>query len=289
MIIIYYLGAQYNRAVRHNRADSRATERAVQHTTKSTFVTSRLHLGLGTFVAIEAAADTLQVSDLGVAAAFGAVARVERLMHPWRDGSDLAALRDGALGVPVSVHAWTWATLELCKRLNRLSRGVFDPCLPGSRGRLCDLELRQPHCVIQHARLELDLGGIAKGFAVDRAIDALRRAGCRSGLVNAGGDLAAFGDRQGDVCCRHRGRSAVIELRNAALAASDTESESRPTEHQGYYNGADPQREVSGHAAVMAPIAAIADGLTKCLLAGDESSNAALLDAFDARQIRFTE
>lgn len=260
----------------------------MQHTTQSSFVTSRLRPGLGTVIAIEAEADSLQINELGVSAAFAAIAQAERLMHPARNGSDLAALRDCALGVPLDIHAWTWATLELCKRLNRLSGGIFDPCLPGSKGRLRDLEL-QPHSVIQHARLQLDLGGIAKGFAVDRAIDELRRAGCRGGLVNAGGDLAAFGDREHEVWCRHHGRTAVIKLRNAALATSDTDNESRPTEHRGYYNGADWLAEVSGHAAVTAPNAAIADGLTKCLLAGDDASNAALLDAFDARQIRFQE
>src|SRR5262249_49064391 len=41
--------------------------------------------------------------------------------------------------------------------------------------------------------VSIDLGGVAKGFAVDRAIDALKHHGIPSGLVNAGGDLAAFG------------------------------------------------------------------------------------------------
>jgi thiamine biosynthesis lipoprotein len=134
------------------------------------------------------------------------------------------------------------------------------------------------------------LGGIAKGFAVDRAIDELRRNGCHGGLVNAGGDLAAYGDRERDIRCRRRdGRTADIKLRNAALAVSDTENESRPTEHRGYYNGADHSANVSGCAAVMAPEAVIADALTKCLLAGDSSSNTVLLEAFDARQIAFQE
>ena len=41
--------------------------------------------------------------------------------------------------------------------------------------------------------VRIDLGGIAKGFAVDRALEALRGFGISSGMVNAGGDLAAFG------------------------------------------------------------------------------------------------
>jgi thiamine biosynthesis lipoprotein len=41
--------------------------------------------------------------------------------------------------------------------------------------------------------IRIDLGGIAKGFAADRAVDALREHGIARGLVNAGGDLVAFG------------------------------------------------------------------------------------------------
>jgi thiamine biosynthesis lipoprotein len=251
--------------------------------------TARMRVGLGTFIVIEARADTLDISDSAAASAFDAIDRVERLMHPTRSGSDLTALRDCPLGVPLSVDVWTWAMLELCTRLNRLSEGIFDPCLPGSGGRLTDLELLRPHSVIPRARLQLDLGGIAKGFAVDRAIDRLRGAGCRGGLVNAGGDLAVFGDRAQDVWCRHRGRMAVITLRNAALAISDADKASHPAEHQGYYNGADRLAEVSGYAAVTAPGAALADGLTKCLLAGDGSSSTALLEFFGARRILFKE
>jgi FAD:protein FMN transferase len=245
---------------------------------------------MGTFIAIEALADTREICDLAVSGAFRAIAQVEQLMHPTRSGSDLAAMRDCPLDVPLCVHTWTWATLELCKRLNNMSHGIFDPCLPGSRGRLPELELRPPYSVIQRARVELDLGGIAKGFAVDRSIDELRRNGCHGGLVNAGGDLAVYGDREQAVRCRrHNGHTAVIKLRNAALAISDAENESRPAEHRGYYNGADRFANVSGYAAVMAPEAVIADALTKCLLAGDSSSNTVLLEAFDARQIAFQE
>ena len=106
---------------------------------------SRLRIGMGTFIAIEAVADTREICDLGVSDAFRAVAQVERLMHPTRGGSDLAAMRDWPLDVPLSVHAWTWATLALCKRLNDMSHGNFDPCLPESHGRLPELELRPPY------------------------------------------------------------------------------------------------------------------------------------------------
>jgi FAD:protein FMN transferase len=55
-----------------------------------------------------------------------------------------------------------------------------DELLPGHRVRF------------QHPDTRIDLGGIAKGFAVDRAINVLREHAMPAGLLNAGGDLAVF-------------------------------------------------------------------------------------------------
>jgi thiamine biosynthesis lipoprotein len=72
--------------------------------------------------------------------------------------------------------------------------------------------------------LRIDLGGIAKGYAVDRAVAALGAAGVEAALVNAGGDLRAFGARPWSVALRHPlspARSAHgLELRDEALATS---------------------------------------------------------------------
>jgi thiamine biosynthesis lipoprotein len=255
---------------------------------ESSFVASRLRVGLGTFVAVDAQAATADIAESGIAAAYDAVALVEKLMHPARAGSDLAAIRDGAPGTPLRIHAWTWDVLELSQRMNRLSQGIFDPCMPESAGRLPDLELTGSQCVIQHVPLCIDLGGIAKGYAVDRAIDALRAAGCDGGLVNAGGDLAVFGAGSHEVFCRdRRGFATMIELRDRALATSEVASESRPVEHRGYYHGANRRPVTSGKVAITAASAAIADALTKCLLPDDRGSSRALLKAFDARRIDF--
>lgn len=255
------------------------------------FNTTRLRPALGTLVAIEALANSPEISDLSVAAGFETIAAVERLMHPTRNGSDLAALRNAPLHAPLSVHAWTFAVLELCKQFHRLSAGVFDPCLPTSPGRLGDLELNAPHDVTAHARLHLDLGGIAKGYAVDRAIEALRGAGCVGGLVNAGGDLATFGEPEREIRCRRsNGHSVVVTLRDAALATSDTEHASPPAEHQGYYHGIQRSLRPKGYVAVTAPDAATADALTKCLLAdGNSMAMARLLNVCGARRIELAD
>ena len=67
----------------------------------------------------------------------------------------------------------------------------------------------------------LDLGGIAKGFAVDQAIHALRRGGCTEAIVNAGGDLRRFGRAPHPIYLRRStGPVQVAELRCGAVATS---------------------------------------------------------------------
>ena len=240
---------------------------------------------MGTFVAISAEADTAQSALSGVETAFAAIAQVERLMHPTRTGSDLLAIHQGPRGRPLDVDAWTWEVLALSQRLNQVSRGVFDPCVADSAGRFADLELAPPQRVIAHLPLRIDLGGIAKGFAVDRALAALRAAGCRRGLVNAGGDLAVFGVDNHSVVIRNHGGDSVVELNNAALATSDVCSPTRPAEHRGYYHGVNRRAITAGSVSVAAPSAAIADALTKCLLADHGATRASLLEACDARLV----
>jgi thiamine biosynthesis lipoprotein len=249
---------------------------------------SRLRIGMGTVIAISAEADARPRALSGMEAAYDAIAQVESLMHPTRAGSDLLAIRQGTLGQPLSVHPWTWEVLALSQRLHQASKGTFDPCLPSAVGRFADLEFAAPRTVIPHRPLHIDLGGIAKGYAIDRALVALRAAGCRGGLVNAGGDLAVFGNRTHAIVIRDpREGDSVIELKNAALATSDVCGAARPAEHRGYYHGVTRREIGAGKISVSAASAAIADALTKCLLANPGETQAALLESFDARLVTY--
>jgi FAD:protein FMN transferase len=255
--------------------------------TSPSHTSSRMRIALGTFVVIEARAPSRPAADDGIAAAFAAIAEVDRLMHPSRPGSDLAVLARAPRGIALAMHPWTWEVLDLSRRLCEWSCGAFDPCLDSAMGRLEDIDLSRPGYAVPHAPVHVDLGGIAKGFAVDRAIDALRASGCDGGLVNAGGDLAAFGDRRHPIVrLNPDGSSCIVELKDAALAASDTERSARPMEHRGYYHGADRRRRVSGSATVMARSAAVADALTKCALAGGCGFERGLLEACGARVLQ---
>jgi FAD:protein FMN transferase len=252
-------------------------------------ILSRLRVAFGTFVAVEAEAPDESCAERAIGAASAALATVERLMHPTRAGSDLARIALCAPGGRVPLDAWTYDLLELCARLHRSSNGRFDPCLPGTAGRLHDLDLTGAPFACVRAPLRIDLGGIAKGFAVDRAIDALRVAGCTGGLVNAGGDLAAFGARAHPIVCRTTRGNAAVELRDAALATSEAghAHATQPPEHRGHYHGADGTPAAPGAVTVMAASAALADGLTKCLLLATAEERGRLLRLFDAREVQY--
>jgi len=228
----------------------------------------RVTVGLGTFLGIQAQG----VTD---AAAQGqALDRVceifqtvERVMHPTAADSDLVRIATAPAGALVAVHPWTFAVLSLSVRLWRASGGHFDPCIPASPASVGDLQLIESTSVRVPLRPALlDFGGIAKGFAIDRAVDALIEDGCTSGLVNAGGDMRAFGPQAYEIELRLAESSRRLQLTATALAVSAPKTARSPSGHLGFYSRVT-GGELPGHAVgVFAPDAATADALTKCAL-----------------------
>lgn len=227
---------------------------------------SRLRPALGTFVSVHCVAGREADAESATGAAFEAFATVHRLMHPV-SGQDLIELRSTPLGHAVRVHPWTWNVLTLSAEVNDVSEGRFDPCLPEGNGSMLDIELPEPDVVVLRKRVALDLGGIAKGFAVDRAVEHLLVAGCIGGQVNAGGDIRVFGEHTTPMWLRTDRGVRCITLRDRSCASSDPLASDRPSEHRGYYDRAAPaELDELNAAAVVASTAATADALTKCVL-----------------------
>jgi thiamine biosynthesis lipoprotein ApbE len=122
--------------------------------------------------------------------------------------------------------------------------------------------------------VKIDLGGIAKGFAVDCAVEALRRHDVAEGLVNAGGDLRTFGTQSHDIDVRDPRQPdrpmCRVALRNAALASSAGRFDPLRSRHVLHSSVIDPAtampvRSIRG-AAVCAPSCTIADALTKVVM-----------------------
>ncbi len=253
-------------------------------------IDQRVRPALGTLLAIGVEASDAGTAQAGLSAAYAAVDLVAALMHPTAPDGDLQRIARAPENEPLPVHAWTWRLLRLCHDLHAASEGLFDPCLAQRAGRLSALVLGEDPTVTRCAPLMIDLGGIAKGFAVDRAVDAILAQGCRSGLVNAGGDLRVFGDMPRTVLVRSAaGAILPMELANAALAVSAPRFEGSPREHQGFYRGTTGEAVEGRWVAVTAPEAAIADGLTKCALLCPAPMLESILRSYEARLVKVIE
>lgn len=246
-----------------------------------------MRLEMGTLLAIEARAASAGEARVAMAGAFAEAARLARLLNPWAPQSDLWRLNraTGASAVPISIAALE--VLRFAQRLSRLSAGFFDPCLPTQPGRVTDLELidGEPPRAIVHRPLEIDCGGIAKGYVVDAAIRVLRKAGCSAGLVNAGGDLRTFGVECEPLLLRGPGGSCrLLPPGDGAVAVSDRDLRRAPSGHRGYYvrSGC---AAVRRFAAVRAADAMTADALTKCLLLAPTALNEALLNELHSESL----
>jgi thiamine biosynthesis lipoprotein len=250
---------------------------------------------LGTFVEIAAAGAALDKMSRAVAAAFAAVATVHDLMSFHAAGSDVSRLNAQAWTAPVCVHPWTFQVLQMAAELHVSSAGVFDVAIapvlqdmgllprPSGGGLSTSSNLATAQAIellpgrrirFQHSGVRIDLGGIAKGFAVDRAIDVLRVHGIPAALVNAGGDLAAFGPGPHTVNIRdprNPGRRICrVGLRNRAMASSGSYFDPfRSIETAGSAiidpKNRTPTRAIPG-VTVCAPCCMLADALTKVVM-----------------------
>lgn len=181
--------------------------------------------------------------------------RLEALLSVWREGSDVLRLNAAAGQPPVAVHEDTRRVLAAARRLSETTDGTFDitfgaladvwkfdhdqdgrvPTADEIAARLALVDYRRVHvddgpgtAVIDRPGMRVHLGGIGKGFAVDRAVAMLRAAGVRDFLVQAGGDMYA-GGANGEVAWRlgiqdPRGPGgepfAVLDLTDATFSTS---------------------------------------------------------------------
>lgn len=195
---------------------------------------------LGTFVEIQARAGDEAPLDRGIDAAFGVIAKVHRLMSFHDPSSDVSRMNREAFPKGVKVHPWTWQIMKRAQEFARDSKGTFDLTVASrlsiwnflprgdyhldSRANWRDICVCPNYEISFRRELIVDLGGIAKGFAVDLAIEALRKKGVVAGIVNAGGDVRVFGPHSQLIHLRHPSvptrTMGAVKLCNRAMATS---------------------------------------------------------------------
>lgn len=243
---------------------------------------------LGTLVDI-----TTDGGQAAVDSAFAEVALIHRLMSFHDPASDVSRLNRVGEGELVAVHAHTWKVLRLAGQLAVASQGLFNPAcaslmvergsLPSPAGEMPPLQQMQAAFRCEDGdtvrKLQpawLDLGGIAKGYAVDLAVEILQHAGAVEGCVNAGGDLRVFGERDWPVSIRDprspQRMHSQLQLRNEALATSASYFSALSLVDGRDGRPLSQARSVS----VRAPRCVLADALTKVVMASGDANHPAL-------------
>jgi len=244
---------------------------------------------LGTFVEITASGLDDAALHRAVNAAFAALERIQNLMSVHDPASELSLVNREAADRPVTVSRETFAVLLHADTLASESGGAFDYTIAPTLARWGllpkELERKAPGSWRQVRLLSddrvrflrplaVDLGGIAKGFAVDAAIEALRAQHVTAAVVNAGGDLRMVGSQPCTVHLRHPSKpqtfGQTLSLRESALATSSPCFSQRTWRGQKVSHLVNPttSQAITGavSVSVRAPECWLADALTKVVL-----------------------
>ena len=152
---------------------------------------------------------------------FAEMRRINELMSPYLPDSEVSRLNREAAVKPVTVSEELFKVIKTAQKFSELSEGAFDITF-ASVGFLYDyrnrhkpsqsqvdqalsainyrhIKLNDRNKTIQFLRpgVKIDLGGIAKGYAVDNGIEILKQCGVKNAMVSAGGDSRILGDRKG--------------------------------------------------------------------------------------------
>lgn len=253
---------------------------------------------MGTRCAVELWSEDAAAGEAAIEAVLSDMRRIDALMSTYKDDSEISRVNAEAATRPVPVSEELFRLLETSLEYSRLSHGAFDityasvgylydyrahrkPDDKAVAGALQSVDYRQ--LKLDPARrtvsfgkpgMRIDLGGIAKGHAVDRGIEILKARGITRAMVNAGGDTRVIGDRFGApwvIGIRHPDRAGEVVLRIPLVdAAFSTSGDYERYFDEGgvrYHHILDPKTGRSPDAlrsvTVIASTATRTDGLTK--------------------------
>lgn len=206
---------------------------------------------MGTNIHVELWDDSEQQGKNAIQAVMDEMQRINQLMSPYIESSELSQLNSAASNSPVPVSKELFELIALSVELAKETDGAFDITFasvgylynyresqkPG-QDQIKDLlkainyqhiqfDVDKYSIFFAHPNVKIDLGGIAKGHAVDNAIDILKKRGIKHALVTAGGDTKLLGDRLGKPWLvgirdpRDKDKQAVVlPLADTALSTS---------------------------------------------------------------------
>jgi len=176
---------------------------------------------MGTSITIEIWQSDEKRFDVLAKESFAEFARIEKIMSPYLLESELSRLNQNAFKTAVGPGEELFSLIELSLSFSEQTKGAFDISFaslghrfdyrarkkpnklqidalkPLIDYRLIQLDSREKTVQFLRSGVVLDLGGIAKGYAVDRVVELLLMQGIKYAFVSAGGDSRIIGDRKG--------------------------------------------------------------------------------------------
>ena len=174
---------------------------------------------MGTFNRIVAVAKTEGKANRSIEAGFDELVRIDAMMSDYKADSELSKVNREAFAKAVKVSPELFEILQISEGYSRVSSGAFDITVgplvdlwhkAGETNSMPDantiaatkakvgyekLILDAKAMTVRFAveGMRLDLGGIGKGYAVDKAVEAMKRKGAKGGMVDSGGNIRCFG------------------------------------------------------------------------------------------------
>lgn len=216
-------------------------------------VSKRIQMHMGTLVTVTAVASDKKAGDRALQAAFNEIKRLEQLLSTWRADSELSQVNAAAGHRPVQVSPETLQLVIRALDIAEQTHGGFNIALGPAvevwsvteRQHIPDEEeLERLKPLVDWTRIQvnterrtvylpqkgmqIDIGGIGKGYAADRAVVEMKRVGALGGVVALSGDIKTFGilpDQKGfSVGIRHPRREdalrAMIDLKDEAISTA---------------------------------------------------------------------
>lgn len=268
---------------------------------------------MGTRCAVEFWTEQPAQADALANAAFDEMRRIDVLMSTYKPDSELSRLNANGARTPFVLSPELFGLIKESTDYSRMSDGAFDVtyasvgflydyrshrrpntaairrALPGVDYRHLQFDAPRHAVRFERAGMRVDLGGIAKGYAVDRAMAILVKAGVTHAMVNAGGDTLLKGDRLGKpwvVGIRDPNKRDGVALRLplADTAISTSGDYERYFDEGGirYHHIIDPKTGDSARvlrsATVLAPTAIRTDALSTAVFVMGAERGLAMID-----------
>jgi len=176
---------------------------------------------MGTRCAVELWSDDEARGEAAITSVFDDMKRIDRLMSTWKEETEISKVNREGSKHPVKISQELFRLLQVSVEYSELTHGAFDityasvgylydfkkgvhpdqkaieQALPGINWRHMVLDVKNTTVFFTRPGMRIDLGGIAKGYSVDRGIEILQKQGITRAMVNAGGDTRILGDRFG--------------------------------------------------------------------------------------------